>query len=74
MFEALADAVSGDNLISMNHLQKFCLNELLLDRLVLLCSSTILTNTNVHNDYYILSKATHLEASALIFPESVQKV
>ena len=42
----------------MNHLQIFYQNELLLDRLVLFCSSAILADTNVHNDCYILSKAT----------------
>lgn len=43
-----------------------CQNELLLDRLVLLCSSVILANTNIHNACYILSEATHYHAEQLI--------
>jgi inhibitor of Bruton tyrosine kinase len=43
-----------------------CQNELLLDRLVLLCSSVILSNTNIHNACYILSEATHYHAEQLI--------
>lgn len=43
-----------------------CQNELLLDRLVLLCSSVILANANIYNACYILSDATHYHAQQLI--------
>ena len=67
MFDVLAGAVSGDN--TYNHISfniYSCQNELLLDRLVLLCSSVILANTNIHNACYILSEATHYHAEQLI--------
>lgn len=43
-----------------------CQNELLLGRLVLLCSSVILANVNIYNACYILSDATHYHAQQLI--------
>ncbi|KAF8159222.1 hypothetical protein B0H34DRAFT_394330 [Crassisporium funariophilum] len=41
-------------------------NELLLDRLVLLCSSVILDHATIHNACYILADATHYHASQLV--------
>lgn len=40
--------------------------ELLLDRLVLLCSAVILQHMNISNTPYILSDATHLHAQELV--------
>lgn len=41
-------------------------NELLLDRLVLLCSSVILAHTNISNACYILADASHYHVQPLI--------
>jgi hypothetical protein len=45
-------------------------NELLLDRLVLLCSAVILKWTDINNACYILSDASHFHAQQLV--ESIQ--
>ncbi|KAJ3515702.1 hypothetical protein NLJ89_g1583 [Agrocybe chaxingu] len=41
-------------------------NELLLDRLVLLCSSVILTYINIHNACFVLAEATYYHAHSLV--------
>ncbi|KAH6915615.1 hypothetical protein BKA70DRAFT_1178804 [Coprinopsis sp. MPI-PUGE-AT-0042] len=45
--------------------------ELLLDRLILICSSVTLSFLNIHNCCYILAEATHYQAHQLI--DSVQE-
>jgi hypothetical protein len=41
-------------------------NELLLDRLVLLCSSVILAHVNVNNACFVLSESTHYQVQPLV--------
>lgn len=66
MFEVLAGAVSDSDELMTLLIYYSGQNELLLDRLVLLCSSVILANTNISNACYILSDATHYHAQQLI--------
>ncbi|KAF8810432.1 hypothetical protein BYT27DRAFT_7186506 [Phlegmacium glaucopus] len=66
MFHTLDFVNSVDELIGFMFEVLACANELLLDRLVLLCSSVILANANIYNACYILSDATHYHAQQLV--------
>lgn len=65
MFETLDFANSIDEVLDFMFDVMAAANELLLDRLVLLCSAVILNHTNVYNALFILADATHLHAEQL---------
>ena len=65
VFRVLAAAVSFV-LIEVSHLfNELCQNELLLTRLVLICSKIILNHLNPYNACYLLSEAIHHNAMEL---------
>ncbi|KAG6821309.1 hypothetical protein H0H93_000170 [Arthromyces matolae] len=66
MFESLEFASTLDEALSFMFDVMAAANELLLDRLVLLCSVVILQHVNVNNASFILADATHLHALQLI--------
>ncbi|KAG6862478.1 hypothetical protein C0995_000024 [Termitomyces sp. Mi166 len=66
MFDSLEFANTLDQVLEFMFDVMSAANELLLDRLVLLCSAVILQHVNVHNACFILADATHLHAEQLI--------
>ncbi|KAG5636401.1 hypothetical protein H0H81_008175 [Sphagnurus paluster] len=66
MFESLEFVNSVDEALEFIFDVMAAANELLLDRLVLLCSSVILQHANIHNACFILADATYLHAQQLI--------
>jgi inhibitor of Bruton tyrosine kinase len=71
MFDVMAAAVS--HLVHSGHasLITFQQNELLLDRLVLLCSAVILRYCTLYNVCYLLTEASHFHSVQLV--ERIQK-
>ncbi|KAG2127923.1 uncharacterized protein EDB93DRAFT_1185860 [Suillus bovinus] len=66
LFESL-DFVQGvDDLLSFMFSVLSAANELLLDRLMLLCSQVILKHLDVYNVCYLLTDATHINATHLV--------
>lgn len=66
LFESL-DFVQGvDDLLSFMFSVLSAANELLLDRLMLLCSQVILKHLDVYNACYLLTDATHINATHLV--------
>lgn len=66
LFESL-DFVQGvDDVISFMFSVLSAANELLLDRLMLLCSQVILKYLDVYNACYLLTDATHINATHLV--------
>ncbi|KAJ7596734.1 hypothetical protein C8J56DRAFT_295810 [Mycena floridula] len=70
MFERLDFVNSVDDILEFMFQVLAAANELLLDRLILLCSETILQFADLNNICYILTEATHFHVPALI--QSVQ--
>ncbi|KAJ7481215.1 hypothetical protein B0H11DRAFT_2024703 [Mycena galericulata] len=70
IFENLEFAKSVDEVLEFMFDVMAAANELLLDRLVLLCSSVILRWVDVNNACYILTDASHFHAQQLV--ESIQ--
>ncbi|CAK5265304.1 unnamed protein product [Mycena citricolor] len=70
IFENLEFAKSVDEVIEFMFDVMAAANELLLDRLLLLCSSAILKWVDINNVCYILTDASHFHAQQLV--ESVQ--
>ncbi|KAF5382168.1 hypothetical protein D9615_004464 [Tricholomella constricta] len=66
MFDALEFAKTVDDVLEFMFDVMAAANELLLDRLVFLCSVVILRHTNVYNACFVLADATHLHAQQLI--------
>ncbi|GLB40300.1 putative regulator of chromosome condensation (RCC1) repeat [Lyophyllum shimeji] len=66
MFESLEFVNTVDEALEFMFDVMAAANELLLDRLVLLCSAVILQHTNIHNACFVLADATHLHAQQLI--------
>ncbi|KAG6840585.1 hypothetical protein C0991_005725 [Blastosporella zonata] len=66
MFESLEFANTVDEVLELMFDIMAAANELLLDRLVLLCSVVILQHVNIHNACFILADATYLHAEQLI--------
>ncbi|KAG1816404.1 uncharacterized protein BJ212DRAFT_190743 [Suillus subaureus] len=66
LFESL-DFVQGvDDVLSFMFSVLSAANELLLDRLMLLCSQVILKHLDVYNACYLLTDATHINATHLV--------
>ncbi|KAF8071818.1 hypothetical protein FPV67DRAFT_1482821 [Lyophyllum atratum] len=65
MFESLDFADTVDEVLEFMFDVMAAANELLLDRLVLLCSVVIIQHANIHNACFILADATHLHAVQL---------
>ncbi|KAG2131671.1 hypothetical protein DEU56DRAFT_454262 [Suillus clintonianus] len=66
LFESL-DFVQGvDDVLSFMFSVLSAANELLLDRLMLLCSQVILKHLDVYNVCYLLTDATHINATHLV--------
>ncbi|KAJ7632971.1 hypothetical protein FB45DRAFT_914037 [Roridomyces roridus] len=70
LFENLEFANSVDDVLEFLFDVMAAANELLLDRLVLLCSAAILRWADINNACYILTDATHFHAEQLV--ESIQ--
>ncbi|KAJ7074108.1 hypothetical protein C8F01DRAFT_1075722 [Mycena amicta] len=70
MFDTLAFAESVDDILEFMFDVMAVADELLLDRLVLLCSEVILKWTDINNACYILAEASHYHAEQLV--ESIQ--
>ncbi|KAJ7749583.1 hypothetical protein DFH07DRAFT_1035022 [Mycena maculata] len=70
IFENLEFAKSVDEVLEFMFDVMAAANELLLDRLVLLCSAAILRWAGINNACYILTDATHFHAQQLV--ESIQ--
>ncbi|KAF5362287.1 hypothetical protein D9756_002106 [Leucocoprinus leucothites] len=66
LFEMLEFVRNVDDLVEFMFEVIAAANELLLDRLILLCSSLILTYSSFHNACSILSDATHFSCMPLI--------
>ncbi|EKM81534.1 hypothetical protein AGABI1DRAFT_54346, partial [Agaricus bisporus var. burnettii JB137-S8] len=66
LFERLEFIDGVDDLVEFMFEVMAAANELLLDRLVLLCSEVILTYTSLHNACYVLYLATYYSATQLI--------
>ncbi|KAJ2921453.1 hypothetical protein H1R20_g15641, partial [Candolleomyces eurysporus] len=66
IFEVLAFAKTADDVLEFMFEVMAAATELLLDRLLLICSSIILSYLNIHNCCYILAEATHYHALQLI--------
>ncbi|KXN90352.1 BTB/POZ domain-containing protein 1 [Leucoagaricus sp. SymC.cos] len=66
LFETLEFVQNVDDLVEFMFEVMAAANELLLDRLVLLCSDIILTYSDIHNACYVLADATHYSATQLI--------
>ncbi|KAG5351469.1 hypothetical protein C0989_006387 [Termitomyces sp. Mn162] len=66
MFESLDFANTLDEVLEFMFDVMAAANELLLDRLVLICSAVILQHVNIYNACFILAEATHLHAEKLI--------
>ncbi|PFH48643.1 hypothetical protein AMATHDRAFT_5613 [Amanita thiersii Skay4041] len=66
LFKYLDFAGSVDDVLDFMFSVMSAATELLLDRLVLLCSSVILQYANIYNAGYILSEATHYNAKQLV--------
>ncbi|KAG5646993.1 hypothetical protein DXG03_001717 [Asterophora parasitica] len=66
MFSSLEFAITVDEVLEFMFNVMAAATELLLDRLVLLCSVVVLQHTNVHNACFVLADATHLHAQQLI--------
>ncbi|TFK37476.1 hypothetical protein BDQ12DRAFT_685375 [Crucibulum laeve] len=66
MFETLDFVHSVDDVLDFMFDVMAAADELLLDRLVLLCSSIILAYSNTHNASYILAEATQFNAQQLV--------
>ncbi|KAH7923696.1 hypothetical protein BV22DRAFT_1036046 [Leucogyrophana mollusca] len=71
LFETLNFAQSVDDVLEFMFDVMAAANELLLDRLVLLCSQVILKYMNISNVCYLLTDASHFHAVDLV--ESVQE-
>ncbi|KIL60845.1 hypothetical protein M378DRAFT_130290 [Amanita muscaria Koide BX008] len=65
-FDRLDFAHSVDDVLDFMFSVMAAATELLLDRLVLICSSIILKYTNIQNACYILNDATHYNAKELV--------
>ncbi|RDB25530.1 BTB/POZ domain-containing protein 1 [Hypsizygus marmoreus] len=65
LFDTLDFIESVDELLEFMFDVMAAANELLLDRLILLCSSVILQYTNIQNACYVLADATYLHAQQL---------
>ncbi|KAJ7709467.1 hypothetical protein B0H17DRAFT_1028081 [Mycena rosella] len=70
IFENLEFAHSVDEVLEFMFDVMAAANELLLDRLVLLCSAVVLRWTDINNVCYILADASHFHAQQLV--ESIQ--
>ncbi|KAJ7172083.1 hypothetical protein C8R46DRAFT_137864 [Mycena filopes] len=70
IFEKLEFARSVDELLEFMFDVMAAANELLLDRLMLICSAVILKWTDINNACYILTDASHFHAEQLV--ESIQ--
>ncbi|KAJ7112425.1 hypothetical protein C8R43DRAFT_1040712 [Mycena crocata] len=70
IFENLGFARSVDEVLEFMFDVMAAANELLLDRLVLLCSAVILRWTDINNVCYILTDASHFHAQQLV--ESIE--
>ncbi|KAG6812376.1 hypothetical protein H0H92_003189 [Tricholoma furcatifolium] len=66
MFDSLKFANTVDEVLEFMFDVMAAANELLLDRLVLLCSAVILQHVNINNACFVLADATHLHARQLI--------
>ncbi|KDR81018.1 hypothetical protein GALMADRAFT_241641 [Galerina marginata CBS 339.88] len=66
MFRVLDFVNSVENLLQFMFDVLAAANELLLDRLVLLCSSVILIHSNISNACYVLADATHYHVQPLV--------
>ncbi|KAF8205776.1 hypothetical protein K438DRAFT_1918026 [Mycena galopus ATCC 62051] len=66
IFENLEFARSVDEVLEFTFDVMAAANELLLDRLVLLCSAVILKWTDINNACYILTDAAHFHAQQLV--------
>ncbi|KAF9497896.1 hypothetical protein BDN71DRAFT_1444358 [Pleurotus eryngii] len=66
MFTVMASIQSPDELLDLMYEVMGAANELLLDRLVLICSSVILKFANITNACYILNDATYYHSLPLI--------
>ncbi|KAF7431199.1 hypothetical protein PC9H_006920 [Pleurotus ostreatus] len=66
MFAVMASIQSPDELLDLMYEVMGAANELLLDRLVLICSSVILKFANITNACYILNDATYYHSLPLI--------
>ncbi|KAF8637011.1 hypothetical protein AX17_003108 [Amanita inopinata Kibby_2008] len=66
LFERLEFANSTDDVLEFAFSVMRAATELLLDRLVLICSSVILEHCNIYNACFILNDATHYNAKQLI--------
>ncbi|KAG6857373.1 hypothetical protein H0H87_004733 [Tephrocybe sp. NHM501043] len=66
MFDSLEFVSTVDEVLEFMFDVMAAANELLLDRLVSICSSVILQHVNVHNACFVLAEATYLHAEQLI--------
>ncbi|KAF9441684.1 hypothetical protein P691DRAFT_812198 [Macrolepiota fuliginosa MF-IS2] len=66
LFETLEFVKNVDEVVEFMFEIMSAANELLLDRLVLICSDVILTYSDIHNACYILADATYFSASQLV--------